>query len=40
MFNNMRLDILFDMFLDPSFKKTAGFANIFRTTASTNKSIY
>ena len=32
MFENMRLVILFDMFLNPSFKKTTSFANIARTT--------
>ena len=37
MFKNMRLVILFDMLLNPSFKMTADFANIARTTASTNK---
>ena len=36
----MRLVILFDMFLNPSFKMMASFANIARTTASTSKSIY
>ena len=35
----MRLVILFDMVLNPSFKMTR-FANIARTTASTSKSIY
>ena len=33
MFKNMRLVILFDMFLNPSFKMTTSFANIARTTA-------
>ena len=33
MFKNMRLIILFDMLLNPSFKMTASFANIARTTA-------
>ena len=37
MFKNMRLGILFDMFLNPSFKLTRSFANIARTTASTSK---
>ena len=37
MFKNMRLVILFDMFLNPSFKMTTSFANIARTTASTSK---
>ena len=40
MFENMRLVILFDMLLNPSFKMTAGFANVARTTASTSKFIY
>ena len=40
MFENMRLVILFDMFLNPSFKMTTSFANIAKTTASTNKFIY
>ena len=40
MFKNMRLVILFDMFLNPSFKMTTGFANVARTTASTSKFIY
>ena len=39
MFKNMRLVILFDMLLNPSFKMTS-FANIARTTASTSKFIY
>ena len=39
MFRNMRLVILFDMFLNPSFKMTC-FANIARTTAGTSKFIY
>ena len=39
MFKNMRLAILFDMFLNPSFKMTS-FANIARTAASTSKFIY
>ena len=38
MFKNKRLVILFDMFLNPSFKMTASFANI--GTASTSKFIY
>ena len=33
MLKNMRLVILFDMFLNPSFKMTTSFANIARTTA-------
>ena len=40
MFKNMRLVILFDMLLNPSFKMTSSFANIARTTASTSKYIY
>ena len=40
MFKNMRLVILFDMLLNPSFKMTTSFANIARTTASTSKFIY
>ena len=40
MFKNMRLVILFDMFLNPSFKMTASFANIARTTASASKLIF
>ena len=40
MFKNMRLVILFDMLLNPSFKMIAGFVNIARTTASTSKFIY
>ena len=39
MFKNMRLVILFDMFLNPSFKMTKSFANIARTTVSTSKFI-
>ena len=34
MFKNMRLVILFDMFLNPSFKMTTSFTSIARTTAS------
>ena len=33
----MRLVILFDMFLSPSFKMITGLANIAKTTASTSK---
>ena len=40
MFKNMGLVILFDMFLNPSFKMTTSFANIARTTASTSKFVY
>ena len=36
----MRLVILFDMLLNPSFKMTTSFANIARTTGSTSKFIY
>ena len=36
----MRLVILFDMLLNPSFKMTTGFTNVARTTASTSKFIY
>ena len=32
MFKNMRLVILFDMFLNPSFKMTTSFTNIARST--------
>ena len=39
MFKNMRLVILFDMLLNPSFKMTTSFVNIARTTASTSKLI-
>ena len=34
MLKNMRLVILYDMFLNPNFKMTTSFANIARTTAS------
>ena len=40
MLKNMRLVILFDMPLNPSFKMMTRFANIARTTASTSKFIY
>ena len=40
MFKNVRLAILFDMFLNPSFKITTSFANVAWTTASTIKFIY
>ena len=40
MFKNMRLVILFDMFLNPNFKMTTSFANVARTTASTSTSLY
>ena len=34
MFKNMRLVILFDMLLNPSFKMTTSLGNVARTTAS------
>ena len=37
---NMRLVILFDMFLNPSFKMATSFTNVARTTASTSTFIY
>ena len=40
MFKNMELVIIFDMFLNSSFKMTTGFANIARTAASTSKFIH
>ena len=40
MLKNMRLVILFDMLLDPSFKMTTSIGNIVRTTASASKFIY
>ena len=40
MFKNMRLAMLFDIRLNPSFKITTSFANIARTAASTSKFIY
>ena len=40
MFKNMRLVILIDMFLNPSFKMATSFANVAKTTASTSKFIY
>ena len=36
----MRLVILLDMLLNPSFKMTKGFANVARTTARTSKFVY
>ena len=39
MFKNIRLAILFDKLLNPSFKMTASFANIVGTAASTTKFI-
>ena len=38
--NSMRLAILFNVLLNPSFKMTKGFANVATTTASTIKFIY
>ena len=38
MFKIMRLVILFDMFLNPSFKMTTSFANVARTAASTSNN--
>ena len=40
MFKNMRLVILFDMFLNPSFKMTISFTNMAKITASTSELIY
>ena len=40
MFRNMRLVILFDIFLNRSFKMTSSFANLARTAASTSKFMY
>ena len=40
MFDNMRLVILFDMLLNPSFKMATGFTNIGTATASTSTFIY
>ena len=40
MFKNIRIVILFDMILNPSFKMTTSFANIARTIASTSKFTY
>ena len=40
MFENMRLAILFDMFVNPRFKMMTRFANVARTAASTSKFIY
>ena len=36
----MRLVILFNMLLNPSFKMTTGVANISRSTATTSKFLY
>ena len=35
MFKNMKIVIIVDMLLNPSFKMTTGFANIARITGST-----
>ena len=35
----MRLVILFDMLLSPSFKMTTSFTNMARTTASTTETV-
>ena len=40
MFKGMRLVILFDMFLDSSFKMTAGFASTARTSANWSKTVH
>ena len=40
MFKNIRLAILFNMFLSTTFEMTASLANVYRTTASTSKFIY
>ena len=40
MFQNMRLVILFDKFLNPSFKIMTNFANVGRTAASSRRFIY
>ena len=40
MFKNMRLVILFDMLINPSFKMTTSFANIAKTRASTSKFMH
>ena len=40
MFKNIGLIILFDMFLNPSFKMMTSFTNIARTTVSTSKFVY
>ena len=39
-FKNMRLVIIFDMLHNLSFKMTTSFANVARTTASSNNFIY
>ena len=40
MFKNIKLVLLFDMFLNPGFKMTTSFANVAGTAASTCKFIY
>ena len=40
MFKNMRLVILFDILLNPSFKMTKSLADIARTSTSTSKFMY
>ena len=40
MFKTIKLFILFDIFLKPSFKVTTIFTNVTRTTDNTSKSIY
>ena len=40
MFKNMRLVILFDMLINPSFKTTTSFANIAKPRASTSKFMH
>ena len=40
MFKNMRLVILFDVFVNRSFKMRTSSANIARTTAGTSKFMY
>ena len=37
MFKNVRLVIIFHIFLNPSFKMTTSFANVARTTTSTRQ---
>ena len=40
MFKNMRLVIVLDIFLNPSFKMRTSFVSIVRTTAGTSKFRY
>ena len=40
MFENRRLAILFDIFLNPSFKMMTSFPNVAGTTTSASKFIY